>query len=966
MSKKISSTRRFSPLRTIVKGALTLFIVVLVLTVGAVVLLPSIISSDFGRNRVIALASENLQRPVSLENLSFSWAKGVDLSNLTIKNADQSPFIDLHELKVKVSWLALAARRVVVDSCLVKGLSVVITRDKSGKTSIDDLLAPTGEAPVQRKAEEATKTLPAVFLDAHLQEGHLTFIDKRLETTTEIRNLRTDVTVRSLIEPIDFLLKGDVVLDNKAPEPLHLTGNALLAPDGIIDPLKAKGTVELKASFGELSLDFDLARFESDQDATGATLACNLDLKKMSELTAGIVGLPPGFSVKGQLKSSLKAQGSLQTSVTISGNTRVNDLLISGGPFKDVPFKEPQLDLVQTVAINPQNNTISMQTFSLKSRMLALTVNGTVRNFQGNPDFDLTVSGNGDLYEMTRVALAMAAVPPGMTVRGGVKLSLSLSGAQEAMHAKGKTSFENLIINAPFLAGRPFAEESLEITHDVTINVPKVVVTLATLQIQGSGLSASAAGVVDGEGTTDVQVKTSALFGQLKKQLGGLLPSAFPSEGTLSSTVSIKGNANTSLVAKGDHTISSTSLVIPSSGPDQSPSPPTTIALPKITLLQELDYSKAGDSLTVKKLTASSDCFTLDGSAAVTQLSKEPLVTSETTVTVALPESLSMFNNLIPKELSAQGDARVQFSSKGKIPASSDKPLLSSWSGNGSLSVGPLSYQGMGTLENLHTTKLTLEAGKASLALECLVSKGLTTVEGTGDFSRPKPAMSVSAEGNDIQVSQNARLLGYMIPLFIAPSGQVTGQGNFSAQASWQGTDWEQEVSRTISGKGVVRVTDGLIRGQGVLLQLLQHFSKAESFAFKEIMTSFRLADGKVYNDKILVDGEDLDFQLQGWTSLSYVAEKDGNPMDYTVSGDFIKGLGGDAQKILSALGGGEQAIPIGIAGTVQNPRVSVKLPKTRDLFQQLLKPSEEKKDQGTEQPRSGTWRDWIDQPVQK
>ena len=210
MTEERSSSGSSSPLKTMFKGLAFLLVLMVVLAVGTVFLLPTIISSDFGRNKVISAASESLQRPVSLEDLSFSWGDGLSLTNLNITNADQSPFIGLKELAVKLSWSALASSKVVIDSCLIKGLDITVIRDEAGQTSIDDLLVPaeTAPTPPTKKEEKTTGALPAVFLDAHLQEGHLTFIDKRLGTTTEIRDLGTDVTVRSLLEPIDFFAYG--------------------------------------------------------------------------------------------------------------------------------------------------------------------------------------------------------------------------------------------------------------------------------------------------------------------------------------------------------------------------------------------------------------------------------------------------------------------------------------------------------------------------------------------------------------------------------------------------------------------------------------------------------------------------------------------------------------------------------------------------------------------------------------
>jgi hypothetical protein len=49
------------------------------------------------------------------------------------------------------------------------------------------------------------------------------------------------------------------------------------------------------------------------------------------------------------------------------------------------------------------------------------------------------------------------------------------------------------------------------------------------------------------------------------------------------------------------------------------------------------------------------------------------------------------------------------------------------------------------------------------------------------------------------------------------------------------------------------------------------------------------------------------------------------------------RSLGRDAKKIFSALGGAEDTIPIAIGGTVQKPRVVIKMPKAQDLIRGLF-----------------------------
>ncbi|HNR13341.1 MAG TPA: AsmA-like C-terminal region-containing protein [Thermodesulfobacteriota bacterium] len=926
--------------RTIIKVILILVVVVFNVGLIAFLVLPPLISSKTGQTWVTSAASESLQRPVSLGDLSFSWWKGIWVDNLVIVNKDRSPLLNLDEGRIDVQWLPLIAGRVVIRSLELNGFSATIVRDRTGRTSIDDLLGKKEEKP-GRVTEEKRKEVPAIFLDAHLKNGQITFVDQRLSRKTEIRDLAADLAVPSLAESINLTLQGNIVIDNQRPKPLSIVGKALIAPEGRIDPEKARGTLDVTAHFATVHADFDLSRLDTAADSPAVKAAGTIDLGKTADVAAGIVGLPPGLAVRGLLKTSLTAQGRRDSAVTVQGQTRVTDLMVIGGPFSAAPLRQAQLDFLQTVTIDSAADAVTIKPVSLKSAQTSLALNGMVTDFDDHPTYDLDLSGTGDLYELTGIARAMAILPADLEVKGTAAVDLAAKGKEEALQITGSTKIERLAATAPWLTGKPLEEKLLDIRPDLLVNIPENRVSVNKLQINGTALALGAQGTWAAAGATDIKANLVARLGELKQQVSSLLPEAFPTRGTLSSSLRVQGNPSTSLSVSGEHVLADAILSTASGG--ASP-------LPKTTVSHELDYSQEQDRLTVKKLTGNSDVFSFNGSGTISQLSQEPRIASQIKAQVILEKAVSTLAGMLPKELSAQGNADVDLTMEGTVPESSETPLLSTWTGKGTVSTGAVTYQGVGSIEQLKTSQLVLNAGKAALAAECLVNKGPTQFTATADLTKKKPGMTITSEGKAIALTQSIKLLGYIIPIFIGPSGTLSGEGSYSLQAAWEGFDWDTDMSRTITGKGELRLADGTIQSQGVLYQILRSFDKRESFSFDEITSTFHMGEGMLYNDKTQVKGEDLDFSLQGWTSLVYVPAKEGNPMEHTVSGDFVSRLGEDAQKTLSALGGGTEAIPIVIAGTVQDPKVTVKMPKVRDILKGLTQPSEpsEEKQEGS------------------
>jgi len=1094
MSAKQNSPESFSPIRFILKVVVSCLAITLILIITLLLVLPPLLSSDFAKEKAAVYLAQYLQRPVSIDKLSFSWRKGLVISDVNIKNKDHSPFFNLLDLKLIISWTDLIIGKINIQTLAINGIEAILIRDESGKTNISDLL----------ETETAIITLPALFLDAHLKEGKFTFIDKRLKTTTRIEDLSLDLSVPSLTDPISVFLRANAILNNNPPESIELIGTATLASKGKFDLNNAQGNLDMKASFGDVKAWVDLAAFNSSEEATGATLSAFLDLQKLAQLGAGIVGFPPGFSLKGKLKSNLEARGNLQSRVTLSGETHFTGLSIKGGPFKDSPLDQPHVTFSQDILLTFPTETIDIKTVALKSDAITLSASGTIKDFKKKPIGTLNISGTGTIREITLIMGKMLSLPPGLKMSGKIKFALSGDGDLNSVSIKGTTKLNDLEINAAFLGGYPFQDKSLTIVPDMRVDVAQPMVTITSLRVDSESFSAAFKGTLDSETNVDLEGRLSSTFSKIKNQLQGVLPAVFPHQGQFSSDLIIKGNVNKSLGIKGIHRINNAKIAIPSSSDIPSPPPPATLSIPQLNIDHDLTYAATQDKLTLTALKADAPFFNLEGSGTLSRLSEDLLTTCQARVTLDMsevqkllkdfvPEELSakgkgslsvsgegslsppegtpilstlkgkgtvsidsltyqdvgsvqdlavtqlllengtlrstiecllaisalqkgsssspttlpkltitnelvyaamqdtlsltslkadapflslqgsgtlsrlsedlltqcqaeltldmpevqrLLKDLLPEGLTAQGKGTIMFNCKGNLIPPDKTPLLSTWDGDGSLLLGPIAYHTIGSAQNLRTTTLSLNKGILDTTLTCLLNGGPTTIEGKINFRREKPDMKVALDAKEVQLSKDMTILGYFIPiLIIPPDGELSGKGVLSIQANWQGISWDL-ISKTVNGKGTLNLKDGSIRSKDVVSMILNYFGQPESLHFKQISTGFRLADGKIYNDDIKVDGKELDFTIKGWTSLAYVNSQKGNSMEYSLSGDFSKlSLGKGSEKVLSFLGEEKQTIPIVIAGTVQQPKVSIKMPKAEDLLRGIFKIIEDKKE---------------------
>jgi hypothetical protein len=936
--------------RFVIKAALGFFIFFIVVSITIALALPTVLSSDFARQKIEHSLSRELQKPVSIEKIEFSWSEGIAVSNFVSVNEDQTPFITLPSLKLLLSWPSLLSGKLDIVTLDVKGIDVTITRGGKDRTVVSDVPEAVSQDVLPTKvAEPSGGGLPDLFLNARIEDGNFSFIDKLRNTVTRIRNLNADIDLPSLNEPLNLALKADVLLNDNPPESIELSGTALFAHEGEVNLKKGIGSLEMKAGFGTANLFFDLAQMETSKDATGARLSCALDLQKLTQLAAAIVGLPPEFSLKGSLKSDFEARGNMNEQVAIDGKTELVNLSVKGGPLKNATFKQPRIALAHDIALNFDTMLADITAVSLKSDFLDLALSGVVKDFQEDPSGKLIVSGSGSLNDIVLVFGKILSLPPDLKLSGNVNLALTGEGDLDKVAIKGTVDCKNLEVSADFLNNYPFRETSLKLTPNalITLDDKTTSVVLNSVNIQSGIFSGDIKGTLDSEVSVDLTAKLSTSLSLLGQNLRGVLPDSFPKEGQLLSDLTIRGNLDQTLAVKGNHTINKARVVLQPAPDERTASAAaTTLSLPKLAVVHDVDYQGDKDNISLKSLEVDSSFGTIKAAGILSRLSKDLLTEATGELALEMGEVTKLIKGLLPEGFTMNGKGEITFTFNGSLSPPDDKPLLAEWNGDGSLKIASADYTGIGSLKNLHTKNLSLVKGVLDTTLDCQLNGGPSQVVAKCDFSKERPDVQVTIDARKVNLSQDLTLLGYIIPILITSSeGTLSGKVDVSAQASWQGFEWDSEISRTIDGKGSLSVSEGTVRSRNILAEILKFAGESEKLEFEQILTGFRLSDGKVYNDDIQVNGETLDFNLKGWTSLVYIPSKQGNPLEYTVTGDWIdKSLGRDAKKVLSVLGGGETIIPIVIAGTVQKPRVTIKKPKIEDVFKGFLKSRQKEK----------------------
>lgn len=211
---------------------------------------------------LVALVEARTQRTLRLDGdlKLFLWPQlGVDLGQATLsERRSKAPFVAVEQARVSVGIWPLLRGRMVVDELTLAGASVNLSRDKSGRLNIDDLMKPSEQGESERvdfdiasvKLKHAAltfndgmsgNTLQLSKLDlttGRLRDGVRTSIDLRTDVHSVLPaaaatvELKTDMMFEQAAQRVALhKLKakvGGTVLDIRETE-LNLAGDIVLA-----------------------------------------------------------------------------------------------------------------------------------------------------------------------------------------------------------------------------------------------------------------------------------------------------------------------------------------------------------------------------------------------------------------------------------------------------------------------------------------------------------------------------------------------------------------------------------------------------------------------------------------------------------------------------------------------------------------------------------------------------------------
>jgi AsmA protein len=198
----------------------------LIITVVAVAIaVPLLMDANDIKQQLVSQVKERTGRDLKIDGdislTVFPWA-GVELGKTRLSNAAgfaDKPFVEVANAGVRVKLLPLLRKEIEMDTVTLKGMTLNLERDKSGRTNWDDLLALAGskekkQVPEQQAEVPEIAALAIGGLD--IQDAVVSWNDRQADKQINITDMNLKTGELQIGEHVD--VTGGFNLDMKNPD----------------------------------------------------------------------------------------------------------------------------------------------------------------------------------------------------------------------------------------------------------------------------------------------------------------------------------------------------------------------------------------------------------------------------------------------------------------------------------------------------------------------------------------------------------------------------------------------------------------------------------------------------------------------------------------------------------------------------------------------------------------------------
>ncbi|HEY7112601.1 MAG TPA: AsmA family protein [Thermoanaerobaculia bacterium] len=372
------------------------------LIAALVLALPSLLSLDSIRSRVLAAAESSLHRKVEAGEIRLEIFSGLGagIEKLVVHNPPgwETPALaTIDRFSVKVAFWPLLRKQLEVRRVVLDGAALTIERDPSGRLSVSDLLETPPPA-----ATEPTAAPPAAILLSRLKisRSRLVFVDRRISpgksVSTSLDDLTGEIADLGSASSGRFELSGRFLADGARN--LSLAGTLGPPPPG-------KG-------FADAALHAKLA-------------AKNLALARLRPYLGASSTLDPGV---------LSLDAALQGAPAGTLKVAANFWLVPPPSSSAIPAVDAKLAL----SYDAPGGSLTLAKSPLSIAKLPLTAQGGIDGLRqtARVNFQIATPGDVAIESVTGLPGLAGMLPAGTRLAGRVRLEATMQGTASDLAAR--------------------------------------------------------------------------------------------------------------------------------------------------------------------------------------------------------------------------------------------------------------------------------------------------------------------------------------------------------------------------------------------------------------------------------------------------------------------------------------------------------------------------------------------------
>ena len=179
------------------------------------------------------------------------------------------------------------------------------------------------------------------------------------------------------------------------------------------------------------------------------------DIKKLTQVLQGVVSLPEGLSLDGEVEAEINVTGHTEEELKLDGTTTLSSITATGGPLKNKTISDLGLKLLHTLDYNITKDSVNIEKMDIESDFLKMESKGGIAGLSKQMDIDYGLSMKMELDKMADEFAGMFPVAINMSGKGAVDLDINgkLSAQEneniyEQINLNGDMSMDRVIYDA--------------------------------------------------------------------------------------------------------------------------------------------------------------------------------------------------------------------------------------------------------------------------------------------------------------------------------------------------------------------------------------------------------------------------------------------------------------------------------------------------------------------------------------